>query len=1280
MNYAAISIQGNILSSEILEKIRTEDIRFQKPIDFNLHPGTSVRDEINLAWSLAISNWSAFKLKRDALLDTDSGTSETRRYWMLPLLSILGYEVGSSTAEIINAKSYAISHRANNKDGFPIHVAGVNQSLDKRPETGGTRLSPHALVQEYVNNTEHLYGIVSNGRFLRLLRDATRLSRLSYLEFDLEQMMEEGLYVEFALLYRTLHASRMPETLDNGAESVIEFYHQESIASGSRIRERLSTAVENSIRELANGLLHHPQNEELCQLALTNKIGPKEYYLHTLRLVYRMLFLLVIEERKLIYAEKRDEELNKKRNIYYEYYSIQRLTKLAVKMVYVDPRKTDLWHSLLTTFALFEKGDYGKKLGIEPLGSGLFSPDALGVISRQMLDNECLLKVIRYLVTFVNENGQLVRVNYADLDVEEFGSVYEGLLEYDPVFTDNAGQPIFSFIKGDARSSSGSHYTPEALVKPLIVHSLDYLIADRLKEKDPESALLSLSICDVACGSGHILLSAARRVGFELARYRSNEDQPTPTVLRAAIRDVIKNCIYGVDLNPLAVELCKVALWLEAHQPGEPLNFLDHHIKCGNAIVGLAHRSELEKGIATEAFKELPGDDKPIAKLFRDSNAIQRKSKDQVSIDNYAAINEEVKAVIEKYNLFKKLPETNPEEVNKKAKEHTKYEQDYHRIRLKQLADAQVAQFFIPKTIANKDLLLADAEYRNFLRQVNKHLGVLQSNKLVKAQLVGIGKHFFHWFLEFPEVFENGGFDCVLGNPPYLGGSKISGFYGNDFLNFLKTNYYPAEGLTDLISYFFRRIFDLIRPNSFFSVITTNSVYQGDSRESSLDIIYKQNGRINFAIRSIKWPGQAKIVVSLISIFKGEKKVDCFLDGKKEEYISQYLDTSIAAKPKQLIQNQGQCFIGSSFLGTGFVIKKEEFKRLKQYDPKGLVMFPTYNGDDLNNEVELTDKEYVIYFNEMKLSSAEKFPELLEILRTRVLPERQKSKQTQYVDQFWKFKRPTIELYKNIERVNEYYITSLTTRYLNFTPISGKNIYSHAIGVVIPRHRFHFAVIQSTFHSEWAIKEGSSLANTIRYTPSDCFETFPFPQTNVQDQELENIGDAYMEHRRKFMLGVQLGLTRSYNLFHCDAITTQNINAENKEVASLQKHLAKMANAFSFDEAIQGILKHRELHVQMDTAVLDAYGWNDIDLKHDFYDVDYLPENDRKRYTIHPDARKEVLKRLLELNHKIHEEEEKSGLWEKKGGKKKSYSKKDTDDVSGVDEPDVNYGGIFNQK
>lgn len=1344
MNYSAISIQGNILTSEILEKIRTEDIRFQKAGDFNLNPGASVRDEINLAWSLAVSNWNVFKIKRDALSESDSGTSETRRYWMLPLLSVLGYEINSSNAEMINEKSYAISHRASNRDGFPLHLVGVQQSLDKRPETGGTRLSPHALVQEYLNNTEHQYGLVSNGRFLRLLRDATRLSRLSYLEFDLEQIMEEGLYVEFALLYRTLHASRMPAEMDLDKESNIEFYHLEAIASGSRIRERLSVAVESSIRELANGLLLHPQNEQLRQLVLNNKIEPNDYYLHTLRLVYRMLFLLVIEERKLIYTDKRDEELSKKRNIYYDYYSIQRLTKLAVKMTYIDPRKTDLWHSLLTTFSLFEYDTYGKKLGIAPLGSGLFAPSALGIVNDQMLDNDCLLRVIRYLVTFVNENGQLVRVNYADLDVEEFGSIYEGLLEYQPVFTDNMGQPIFSFVKGNERSKSGSHYTPEELVKPLITHSLDYLIADKLKTANPEAELLSLKICDISCGSGHILLSAARRVGFELAKYRSKEDQPTPTAMRAATRDVIRHCIYGVDLNPLAVELCKVALWLEAHQPGEPLNFLDHHIKCGDAIVGLAHRSELENGIADEAFKTLPGDDKIVAKALRDQNIKERKANrdteaQQAKADFEKTTDNSVHEAIAEYRTFNKQPETTPDEIERKARAYQRFIEGKGFKFLKNMADTQVAQFFIAKTTANQKYFTTDAEFSLTMRGYNLPTG----DKFGKIEVLSKEKHFFHWFLEFPEVFQgadteqgrSGGFDCIIGNPPFLGGKKISGNFGENYLLLLKSQFINTTGNLDFVAYFFRRSFSIINRNGFNSLISTNSIFQGDTRHGSLEQIINNNGVVNHAVRNIKWPGLATVTVSLITIHKGTRELKYLLDGKVVKNISSYLDDSSSkTHPFILKETEGSSFVGSFILGTGFLLSKSVGNLILEKHPKYKdVVFDFLSGDDLNNAPNQHATRKIINFFDWPLSFeyddydkpigppyAIDYEACIEIVEKHVKPERDILTDKNYREKWWQYGRKGIDLYNSIRKFDEILVITRVSKYLNVVKVPSNQVFMDKVVVFALNKFIDFAILQTSLHDSWAWKHSSTLGGvTLTYRPSEAFQTFSFPQhlTASQEQQLERIGEAYHEFRRHLMLKMQLGLTKTYNAFHAKEIKEQRIKNKDlvgldkktiekkygKEVWNLWNHLQKhscsdpigtsaVASVCSMEEAVADIIHLRELHVQMDEAVLEAYGWcfdtadfdsADFDsaqspkqpavkLRHDFYEVDYLPENDRVRYTIHPEARKEILKRLLELNHKIHAEEVEAGLWEKK---KTTAKKKKGNDV--VKEPVAGYGNLF---
>ena len=306
-----------------------------------------------------------------------------------------------------------------------------------------------------------------------------------------------------------------------------------------------------------------------------------------------------------------------------------------------------------------------------------------------------------------------MRVNYAALNVEEFGSVYEGLLEYDPQILDVDGRVEFSFVAGDDRAASGSHYTPDELVQPLIKHSLDYIIADKLKEPDPQQALLSITVCDVACGSGHILLNAARRIATELAILRTGEDQPSPSAFRAAVRDVIRNCIYGVDLNPLAVELCKVGLWLEAHVPGEPLNFLDHHIKCGNAIVGLASREELQRGIPDEAFKTLPDDDKTVAAELRKQNKEERKGYQSLDFSGRPA--DDLDALRSDFSSVAKLPENTPEEIRQKQEAYDEFRRGIHLRNLKTLADIQVAQFYIPKTPETRRKITTHDQYRRYL-------------------------------------------------------------------------------------------------------------------------------------------------------------------------------------------------------------------------------------------------------------------------------------------------------------------------------------------------------------------------------------------------------------------------------------------------------------------------------------------------------------------------------------------------------------------------------------
>ena len=379
-----------------------------------------------------------------------------------------------------------------------------------------------------------------------------------------------------------------------------------------------------------------------------------------------------------------------------------------------------------------------------------------------------------------------------------------------------------------------------------------------------------MRVADISCGSGHILLAAARRIATELAIVRTGEEQPSPGAFRTAVRDVICNCIYGVDLNPLAVELCKVALWLEAHIPGQPLNFLDHHIKCGNAIVGFARREELERGVPDEAFVTMPGDDKDIAASFRKRNKEERlrheqKLPKQESLSFTPEVEKHLSEVLKGWRTIAALPERNPSEIENKKNCYQEFANGRDALLLSEIAAIPVAQFYIEKTKENQPKLITDEAFRYYLEGHRTP----QGQATAMAWALANRKRFFHWFLEFPEIIEQGGFDCILGNPPYLGGQALSATYSYPFCHYVKWEFSPA-GLSDLVAYFVRRIYDLLRPCGFASFITTNSIKDGDVRKDGLDKILLDGGSINFAVRGIKWPGLANLVVSLVGLHKGQ--------------------------------------------------------------------------------------------------------------------------------------------------------------------------------------------------------------------------------------------------------------------------------------------------------------------------------------------------------------------------------------------------------------------------
>lgn len=1227
MNYPSIRIEGAILSPDILGQI--EDLPGQRPADFGLDTGVKVKDEIARAWADAQDYWRIFQRKLETVKPGNNATTETRNLWIVPLLGLLRYDIEYQRSTELNGKTYAISHRITNRADASLQIIGYRDpaGLDKKPANATRRMSAHALVQEFLNLHEQLYGLVTDGHVIRLLRDSSRLIKQSYLEFDLDRIFTDGLFADFAILYRLLHATRLPLTNDVAAESLIEHYHQDSLDSGARIREGLSSAVEQAIRDFGSGFLAHPANETLRSAVSDGSLTPETYYKHLLRLIYRLLFLMVIEERDLVFPP---ETPKAKRDIYRHYYSVQRLRLLSEKRYLANRRRHDCWQALLSNFRLYEADGPGQKLGISPLAGDLFGHDAIGLLTDCSLGNDVMLGCLRSLSLYHHpDTKQLIRVNYAALNVEEFGSVYEGLLEYDPDFLIDGTHIEFGFKQGDKRAATGSHYTPDDLVQPLIKHSLDHLIADRLKTDNPEEALLDLRVADIACGSGHILLAAARRIATELAIVRTGEEQPSPTAYRTALRDVIRTCIYGVDLNPLAVELCKVALWLEAHNPGQPLNFLDHHIKCGNAIVGYAHREQLDKGVPNEAFKTLPGDDKEVAKEWRKKNKAERKEKSQLKLNLAPEVRKHLDAILKQWNTLSSLPEKTPAQIEDKKDRFAAFTKGKDTWLLNQIAAIPIAQFYIPKTQANETKLTTDAEFLPYWRGDRTPQGQAPAAAMAMAHQ----KRFFHWFLEFPEVMAKGGFDCILGNPPYLGGQALSGTYGHAFCEYMRWQYAPT-GLSELVVYFLRRIHGLLGEGGFTSIITTNSITDGDVRKDGLEQIVAAGGQINMAVRGVKWPGQANLVVSLLAIHNGEWNGPRMLDNNPATLINSFFEASEeVGEPDDIAENSDKVFQGSIFLGDGFLLTHEKANCLRASDPRNAeVIMPIINGKELNNEPSQEPGRNIINFRDWSIERAQEYDSPFTVVEKKVKPERQKSKRKVRRERWWQHAERATGLYTNISNLPLCFAAAATTKYLNFSPMPTNYVFTHALYIFTTDRWDLFTVVQSTLHEVWARKYSGSLKQDLRYSPSKCFDTFAFPTGLWQtaSPDLAAIGERYHQHRKDLMLSLWLGLTKVYNLFHAADLTPEM-------VAEVSKKDAATAAA-----GYEGLLELRRLHVQLDTAVRDAYGWQDLNLGHDFHEIETLPEKDRVRYTISPAARREVLKRLLAENHKRAAEEAKA--------------------------------------
>ncbi|MCC7210188.1 MAG: restriction endonuclease, partial [Anaerolineae bacterium] len=679
-------------------------------------------------------------------------------------------------------------------------------------------------------------------------------------------------------------------------------------------------------------------------------------------------------------------------------------------------------------------------------------------------------------------------------------------------------------------------------------------------------------------------------------------------------------CLYGVDKNPLAVEMAKLSLWLITLDRNRPFTFLDHALKCGDSLVGADEDMFLRwahglRDSAVTLFDETLGQQLETARAKR-RELESFEVREVRDAERKAALLAEAEAAMARVKLGCDLL-VGTQLLGLKPKE----------------VEARLSTLLLEYFAKGQP---DSAEAREAVNAARK----------VRA---------FHWPFGFPEVFERGGFGAFVGNPPFLGGGRISTMLGDDYFGYLRSAYLAAHGQADLCAFFFRRAFALVGHGSgAIGLIATNTIAQADTRETGLDHLLAQGGQIYRAETSTPWPGMAAVYVSVVYILRGQFEGAKFLNNIQVLTISAYLDdTSQTGTPRALQENAGKAFRGVDVLGMGFIMEPEAARDLIERDQRNAdVLFPYITVQDFNSRPDQSPSRWVINFFDWPLDRqaigswasasnpersrwlstgsvpadfpgkvAADYPDCLRIVREKVYPERLANPNKQRREIWWRFTRPRVELLQELSLLRRVLLRTRVTQTHAFAFVPSNIIYSDVTVVFSFDDGGNFALLQSSIHEVWAWTYGSTLKSDLRYSPSDCFETFPMPLGQAI-RSLRSIGDAYHEHRRCTIEARNEGLTAIFNRFH-------DPDERNADIAHL-----------------------RELHVEMDKAVAAAYGWEDLDLGHGFHET---PQG--TRFTLSKAARREVLARLLRLNHEQYEAEVAAGLHEKKGSKDNVGSK-----------------------
>lgn len=763
--FETIRIEGALLQPEWLSKVARLGATSQGELDYRVPKGLNLRDEIGRYWRMAVALWDELAAGRKARGDA---RALSERFVFNMLRDCLGFGTLVATAPVVlSERTYPVGFAALG-GRVPVVVAPVGADLDALASAfgeSGRKRTPFGLAQEYLNaSSESLWGIATDGARLRILRDNASLTRPAWIEVDLARIFTEGRYADFAAFWLLAHETRFGRPDQSLAECPLETWREDGRKEGIRAREHLREGVEAALVALGSGFLAHPGNGQLLSALSSGTLSKDAFFHQLLRLVYRLIFLITAEERALLHPPGTPDAARK---LYERGYSIRRLRERSVRRTAHD-RHTDQWVALQIVFRGLVQGE--PQLGLPAL-AGLFAPQQTPHLDASKIDNSALLNAMFHL-SWLRHAGALSRVNWRDMGTEEFGGVYEGLLELVPQPSVEAR--TFTFAgndesKGNARKKTGSYYTPDSLVQVLLDCALEPVVNETLAANPtrPADALLELSIVDPACGSGHFLLAAARRLAGHVARLRAKATPSAPEY-RHALRQVVSRCIYGVDLNPMAIELCRVALWMEAVEPGLPLTFLDAHIRHGNALVGVVP-DLMGESVPNAAWAALEGDDPKVARTLRARN--DRELAGQTTLASlWSAPRGELGEVERAMAELDAAPDETPGALAAKEAKWAAFlalDAFQHQ---QLVADAWCAAFVWPKPSPKNDVadpVVEAAPTTGLWRDVRDRRGRLPALTVETTARLAAQYDFFHWHLAFPTVFAKGGFDVVLGNPPW---------------------------------------------------------------------------------------------------------------------------------------------------------------------------------------------------------------------------------------------------------------------------------------------------------------------------------------------------------------------------------------------------------------------------------------------------------------------------------------------------------------------------------